>query len=889
MSGIRPFLDGSKAALASSWRFLTQWLPFEARLGIAARLFIAFGAVAVLAVVANAITEHGSSFIRAIEQSSGAPALANVQIDPDALPVVLDRVQRTAIARVGTQDAAQVRAYAEATEALESAYEAHSAAVATTLDAESLQSMDTQVLEHLRLAALLVRSADARRRLLNEFNAEFSSLDRRLKDMLERSWQASGKPADRQYLVEANRVMDEMRAHSAGLAALQGYGRDTVRKLVKGEAALAVILQDNERNIVRSFGDEWLAAARGHFEQQAWLRELLVRTDRQRQGRIEDFAQGHTALSAQVRRTTSLIETARALASARRQSAVALTAISEEEHRQRTLLVWLSVCVLLLLLATSVNTVNSVVMPVRRLLAATRRLASGESHVTVPRGGIKELDTLAVSFNQMAEQLTAAQEFARQYHGQLEAKVEERTRQLKHLAAHDPLTRLPNRRHLLARLDKALQRAAANGDLVGVYFLDLDHFKNINDSMGHVFGDRVLQAIADRLREAVASFGFSARLGGDEFTVVHQGAANVEEIERAGRLLVRAFQEPLVIDGRELLTGLSVGASVYPQHGPDPEALLRAADAALFHAKAQGRSQLSLFSPELLEVAASKFATEQGLRRAVEREEFELYFQPEVDLRTYETSLVEALLRWRLPGGAHASPQDFLPVAEDCGLIREIDDWVMKSAVLHAARWHATSWPAVRVAFNVSSPQLLDNRFVERLQNLLTRHHVPPTCIEIELTENVMQTGHQTIEALRQLRAVGVGVALDDFGTGYSSLVSLEQLPLSRVKLDSSLIASVDSSTRSQAIIRAIIALCQSLGLEITAEGVERREQLAWLLDHPAIHLQGYLLSRPVPEAELMPAIAAMPARMVSLLQPESQANTIQFAEYGEALRRKNR
>jgi len=405
--------------------------------------------------------------------------------------------------------------------------------------------------------------------------------------------------------------------------------------------------------------------------------------------------------------------------------------------------------------------------------------------------------------------------------------------------------------------------------------MDLDNFKNVNDSMGHVFGDRVLQAVAERLRGAVQDFGYCARLGGDEFTVVYERAARAEEIEHAADRLVRSFQEPLVVDGRELLMGLSLGASVYPAHGLEPEALLRAADAALFHAKAQGRSRVRMFSPELLEVAAAKFATEQGLRRAVDRGEFELYFQPEVDLATGEAGLVEALLRWRLPDGSYALPHDFLPVAEDSGLIREIGNWVVQSTVEHAARWHNAAWPTVRVAFNVSSLQLIDSRFVEILRQSLQRHRVPPQCIEVELTENVLQTGRHTSDALRELRELGVGVALDDFGTGYSSLVSLQQLPLSRVKLDRSLIATIDTSTRSQAITRAIISLCQSLGLEITAEGVERKEQLGWLLGYPAMHLQGYLLSRPVAEADLLTVLTGMPARMDALIQSVLPDNAV--------------
>ena len=521
---------------------------------------------------------------------------------------------------------------------------------------------------------------------------------------------------------------------------------------------------------------------------------------------------------------------------------------------------------------------RSVVLPVRRLVRATERLSRGESGVVVPRGGVKELDTLAVSFNQMAERLSAAQELARQYHGQLEAKVEERTRQLQHLAAHDPLTRLPNRRQFLVQLHETLARATERDALAGVFFIDLDNFKNVNDSMGHVYGDRVLQAVAERLRAVVRDIGFCARLGGDEFTVVVERVDSPADIERAAERLVEGFQEPLVVEGRELLMGLSLGASLFPVHGRDPEGLLRAADAALFHAKAQGRSRVRMFSPELLEAAAAKFATEQGLRRAVDRGEFELHFQPEVDLATCEAGVVEALLRWRLPDGSHASPQAFLPVAEDCGLIREIGEWVIQSTVEHAARWRAAAWPPVRVAVNVSALQLLDSRFVQSLSNALDRHRVPAQCIEVELTENVLQTGHHTSEALAMLRELGVGVALDDFGTGYSSLVSLQQLPLTRVKLDRSLIATIDTSARSQAITRAIISLCQSLGLEVTAEGVERQEQLAWLLGYPAMHLQGYLLSAPVSEADLLTVLNAMPARMDTLLQVALPANAVPIA-----------
>ncbi|MGE0029602.1 MAG: putative bifunctional diguanylate cyclase/phosphodiesterase [Steroidobacteraceae bacterium] len=875
MDSPRPQETPAVAASVPSWHRLARVLTFGARFGIATRLSIAFCAVAVLAVAANAIIEHGTSMLRAIETAPVAAPVADAQSAPDLLPAALDRFHLAALARVESEQDQREKTFREATAALMAAHAEYSAAIGPTLDDESsIRGLAEAIASHQRLADELVGTADARRLLPRKLNAEIGFLDARLKEALDQAVKLLGRLMTRQYLVDANQVLDEMRAQAAGLAAPAGYNPRGLHAIADGERALAAILRDNEQKFIRTLGDEWLATTQRSLKRVTAFRNSLIQTDREREAGIEAFSQSHAALSSQVRAIAQQFETARAYATAQRQSSEALSAISKQSRRQRTLLAWLTGTVLLLLLAISVSTVLSIGAPVRQLLQATRRLAKGETGVKVPRGGIKELDQLAVSFNHMAEQLASAQALARQYHGQLEAKVEERTRQLQHLAEHDPLTRLPNRRQLLAQLNNALARAAASGGLVGVYFLDLDHFKNINDSMGHVFGDRVLQTIGDRLRGIAAEFGLSARLGGDEFTVVYERATQMEEIQFAGQALVSAFQQPLLVDGRELLIGLSVGASVFPEHGRDPEALLRAADAALFRAKALGRSQFSMFSPDLLEVAASKFATEQGLRRAMERGEFELYFQPEVSISTLQAGLAEALLRWRLPNGACATAEDFMRVAEDCGLIREIGEWVVQSAIEHAARWHRSGWPDVRIAVNVSSLQLLDGHFVDKVQRLLESNDLPAACIEIELTENVLQTGTHTIDALRQLRAIGVGIALDDFGTGYSSLVSLEQLPLSRVKLDRSLIASIDTSPRSQAIARAIIALCQSLGLEITAEGVERREQLAWLLDHPTMHLQGYLLARPVTADVLLTVIAAMPRRMNLLLMTRSPTGT---------------
>jgi predicted signal transduction protein with EAL and GGDEF domain len=361
--------------------------------------------------------------------------------------------------------------------------------------------------------------------------------------------------------------------------------------------------------------------------------------------------------------------------------------------------------------------------------------------------------------------------------------------------------------------------------------------------------------------------GFAARLGGDEFTLVQQGGTDVGGILAFGASIVRAFDTPLQVDDREVIVSVSVGASMFPDHEQDAEALLRAADAALYRAKIQGRNQLATFSPELLVTASAKFALEQRLRRAILGDEFELFYQPLIDTETFEVESVEALLRWRTPEGGYRTPEEFLAVAEESGLIVEISDWVLRTAISTAARWYRGSWPAASVAINVSPRQFLDYRFVSRLEGLLREFDLPARCVEIELTESVLQTGSHTIRTLEQLRELGVAIALDDFGTGYSSLASLQRLPLTRAKLDRSLIAGIDDNARAASIARATIALCRGLGLAVTAEGVERLEQLAMLLPQGALSLQGYLFARPVPASELLPLLEQLPSRCQELRQ----------------------
>lgn len=850
-------------------------------LGIVPRLTIAFAAVAVLAAAANLIAKGGASIVYGAAAPVAAPApivirppvLAAPRVDKqpaevrvltsEELVLAFARFERAVLARLDGDTEFTAKFYADARKELEAGAKTY-LEEARELSGRSLPKLSAGVKNHVENAETLLKSAASRRQFLLAYSATFDHMDATLKTSLDGAWKIFGRVVARQSLLQLSTDLNAMRPRLS--SQLEDSREAAIKDVLRSEQVFQDTFLKNEKALRRSQGDDWYFAMLKDLEKLTSLHGALLALDEQRQGEVQKFSASASALKAAIPKRVSapvpvtatantpvpvVNDPSAALAEAPPVPVVAAAPVArpreDSQESNRMLVAWISVAVLLLLVYISHGTVRSIVQPVRRLLDATSRLAKGEKPKPIPRGGIRELDNLAVAFNVMAQQLDAAQAAARDSHLLLEAKVAERTLQLQDLAALDPLTGLPNRRQLFALLDTALVRAQEEQGHVGVFFLDVDNFKNINDSIGHEFGDRVLVSIATRLREVARNFGFAARLGGDEFTLVYERAQGSAEIRDAGLGIVQAFQAPLEVDGRDLIVSVSVGVSIYPEHEQESDALLRAADAALFRAKALGRSQMALFTPELLAAAAAKFSIEQGLRRAIERSEFELFFQPEVCAETLEVRLVEALLRWRMPDGRYVSPGEFLAVAEESGLIIEISDWVLRTAIQTAAQWHRGSWPKARVAVNVSPRQLLDYRFVERVQALLREYAVPPECIEIELTESVLQTGHATIEALKRLRAMGLAIALDDFGTGYSSLASLEQLPLTRIKLDRSLIAGIDSNPRSAAIARAIMGLCQGLGLEITAEGVERPEQFALLYGHRAMYLQGYLLARPAP------------------------------------------
>jgi diguanylate cyclase (GGDEF)-like protein len=874
--------------------------PRTRTLGIAPRLAFSFLTVSVLAVAANLIAEHGVSVMETTVfaggrslPDSGIPKIPpTTTISPalfgEAVTLLpaFERADRAFRARLELDDAGSRAELESAQKELR----LRAAAFPWEMDARAsggARKAPELAATFIERGATAVRFADERRARDDDYRRTLTALDAVLTQSIDKGWKVLGRLVARQSLINLSR---ELQAIQTGFMALSnGNYQDAAAMdaLHAREAAFEFELQKSRVKLQRSQGEQWvneidagvaaLAASRvaGRYADQS-MRGSVAQLDRER-GRVielvkralEGAASG--ALPADMPASVGLPGVAAAapdplaLPESRTERRLISTSESPESRRSRTWVFWITVAVLTSLLAISVSTIRSVVRPVRRLIDATRRLSSG-SGVKVERGGITEIDELAIAFNDMALQLAAARSAVTAQQENLERRVQERTHALQHLAEHDALTQLPNRRLLLQRLNDALLRAEESGERVGVFFIDLDNFKNINDGLGHEFGDLVLLSVAQRLSETAASFGFAARMGGDEFTVLYPSAPSTDSIAEMGRALLRAFQRPLVVGDRKLTISTSVGASIFPDHGAHAETLLRAADAALFRAKALGRSQMHLFSPDLVEAAHSKFVVEQGLRRALDQGEFELVYQPEMDLKSLEPGVVEALLRWRTPDGRLLGPDAFLGVAEESGLILELTDWVLRTAIAAAAQWHRGAWPGVRVAINVSPRQLLDARFADRVEELLRLNDLPPHCIEIELTENLLQTGPTTIEALRRLRDSGIAIALDDFGTGYSSFASLEVLPLTRVKLDRSLIASIDTSPQAWAIAVSIIGLCRNLAFEITAEGVERPEQLAMLVQHGATHIQGYLLCKPVARDDLPAELAVLPARLESLM-----------------------
>jgi diguanylate cyclase (GGDEF)-like protein/PAS domain S-box-containing protein len=425
--------------------------------------------------------------------------------------------------------------------------------------------------------------------------------------------------------------------------------------------------------------------------------------------------------------------------------------------------------------------------------------------------------------------------------------------QLEHQAKYDLLTNLPNRSLLYDRLAQAIIYAQRYRRLVGVAFVDLDRFKLINDSLGHNMGDRLLKTVAERLKSSVRNVDTVARLGGDEFMVVLYDQANEQAIVKVMQRILASVRQPFFIEGREFIITCSMGLSIYPQDGQDAETLLKNADAAMYRAKDQGRNNFQSYTPEIQEWVNERVALENNLRRALERQEFVLYYQPQIDLRSERIVGAEALIRWQHPEWGMVSPARFIPVAEETGMIIPIGEWVIRTACTQNKVWQASGLPPIVVSVNVSMRQFRQKDLAKSVAQLLQKTGLEAQYLELELTESlVMQNPQEAIATLQELKELGIKLAIDDFGTGYSSLAYLKRFPVDCLKIDQSFVNEITTAHDSTVIAQAIISLGHSLNIQVIAEGVESQQQLEFLCTHHCHEAQGYYFSKPVPPGEFM-------------------------------------
>jgi diguanylate cyclase (GGDEF)-like protein len=469
-----------------------------------------------------------------------------------------------------------------------------------------------------------------------------------------------------------------------------------------------------------------------------------------------------------------------------------------------------------------------ITQPLARLDDAAGRLASGE-HVQVRVRGDDELARLATSFNEMA------------------GKIVEREQRITQLAFNDVLTGLPNRTMFQQQLEHLFRASEGNGSLFALHCLDLDQFKVINDTLGHPAGDTLLVEAGRRVIEA-ARGQFVARLGGDEFVVLQTVGDDRNAIDRLARDILETMAQPLVIDGNELVPSTSIGIAIAPQDGGDGQTLLRNADLALYRAKEAGRGTFAFFEESLNERAQQRRQLETDLRLAIESGEFELYYQPLFDLEQNRICSFEALIRWNHPTRGLISPVDFIPVAEDTGLIVPIGAWVVREACAQAATWP----DHIRVAVNVSPVQFHRGSLNETILRALADSGLAPARLEVEITESIFLEGSDaTLRLLHSLRSLGVRIALDDFGTGYSSLSYLQSFPFDKLKIDRSFIQNLLTRDGASAIVRAITELAHALNIETTAEGVEETAQLLELRAHGCSSVQGFLFAEPMTASDV--------------------------------------
>ena len=465
----------------------------------------------------------------------------------------------------------------------------------------------------------------------------------------------------------------------------------------------------------------------------------------------------------------------------------------------------------------------------REIRAAEMMHSPSDDHILMLQQANAHLVTATIEAHKLAEQIETA-------------KV-----QLDHLAHHDILTDLPNRMLLQDRLGQAIEVARRQGRQLAVMFMDLDRFKHINDSLGHAVGDQLLQSVAQQLVGCVRHSDTVCRQGGDEFLLLLPYIEHAEDVALSAQKILAALALPHRIDGHDLHISVSIGISIYPHDGQDAETLIKSADTAMYHAKGNGRNNYKFFEQDMNARAVQRQSIEASLRRALERKEFVLYYQPKINLLSGAIVGVEALIRWQHPERGLLLPAQFVSIAEDCGLILPIGRWVLREACLQARAWLQAGLQPITVAVNTSALEFHAKDFLENIRVTLEDTRLEPRYLEFELTESVlMRDAESTDSVLHALAGLGVKLAVDDFGTGYSSLSYLRQFPIDTLKIDQSFVNQMTSNPDDAAIVSAVISMGKSLKLCVIAEGVETPEQCAFLLDQHCDESQGYYFGYPM-------------------------------------------
>jgi diguanylate cyclase (GGDEF)-like protein len=529
-----------------------------------------------------------------------------------------------------------------------------------------------------------------------------------------------------------------------------------------------------------------------------------------------------------------------ALRSAVDADTLALLDTNDVAHHQRLFLVMIAVGIAASLgLWVSGRTTSTVTQPIRELGSHLLRVAQGQFDGRVDPRGPRELRELGAAVNHMTAELERLSDMERQTFQQ----------QLWRQAFHDPLTGLPNRALFRDRLEQALNRAERRMRSVAVLFLDIDNFKLVNDSLGHEQGDALLLTVAQRLQACLRAGDTAARLGGDEFTLLLEDISAVEDASRVADRVAAALRAPLVLDGQEVFPTASIGIALSTPRRSRPDSILRDADVAMYHAKAEGKDRSAVFDATMLEQAAERLTLEADLRRAVDRGELLVHYQPIVSMKDRAVVEVEALVRWQHPERGLVSPAEFIPVAEATGLIVPIGQQVLEQACRQAAAWQTRypTEPKLVVSVNLSARQFQHPDLLDDIRRAVGAAGLDPHCLKLEITEStVMQDAEAAVATMNELKSLGIQLAIDDFGTGYSSLGYLKRFPIDTLKIDRSFVSGLGQDAQDTAIVRSVLALARSLGLSVTAEGIETTGQEVQLAALDCDRGQGYLFARPL-------------------------------------------